>query len=181
MGKVYVSQPNAANCTKTSTVQRFSILFSRSKSLLQFTFLLLLGSLLVANTVSAQTATVQTDLLDYPPGATAIITGTGWTAGETVNLQVLHVDGNPLGTDPQHHQPFTTVADATGNISSSWFVPNDGDAVGARGSCSHRRVHAGPGLPQGHHAVGGARRVHDGDPGIYLRVERVPDCQPTVQ
>ena len=76
-------------------------------------------------------ATIQTDLLDYPPGSTAIITGSGFQPGETVTLQVVHVDGDSLGTDPQYHQPFTTVADASGNISSSWWVPNDGDALGA--------------------------------------------------
>ncbi|CAN5255421.1 hypothetical protein BH11BAC5_BH11BAC5_20270 [soil metagenome] len=76
-------------------------------------------------------ATIKTDLLDYPPGSTAIITGTGFQPGETVTLQVLHVDGDSLGTDSQYHQPFTTIADGSGNISSSWWVPDDGDALGA--------------------------------------------------
>ena len=76
-------------------------------------------------------ATIQTDLLDYPPGSTAIITGTGFQPGEIVTLQVVHVDGDSLGTDPQYHQPFTAVADDSGNVASTWFVPNDGDALGA--------------------------------------------------
>jgi hypothetical protein len=76
-------------------------------------------------------ATIKTDLLDYPPGSTAIITGTGFQPGETVTMQVVHVDGDSLGTDPSYHQPFTAIADGSGNISSSWFVPNDGDALGA--------------------------------------------------
>lgn len=76
-------------------------------------------------------ATIQTDLLDYPPGSTAIITGTGFQPGETVTLQVLHTVGDSLGTDPQYHQPFTAIADGSGNITSTWWVPNDADALGA--------------------------------------------------
>ncbi|MDN3656661.1 hypothetical protein QWZ08_13535, partial [Ferruginibacter paludis] len=76
-------------------------------------------------------ATIKTDLLDYPPGSTAIITGTGFQPGETVTLQVIHVGDDPLGTDAAYHQPFTTVADNSGNVSSSWDVPTDGDALGA--------------------------------------------------
>ena len=76
-------------------------------------------------------ATIKTDLLDYPPGSTAIITGTGFQQGETVTMQETHTVGDSLGTDPQYHQPFTAIADGSGNISSSWYVPNDGDAAGA--------------------------------------------------
>src|SRR5437868_1316067 len=35
-------------------------------------------------------ATITTDKADYPPGSTAIITGTGWKAGETVDLHVFN-------------------------------------------------------------------------------------------
>ena len=83
------------------------------------------------NAQGQATPTIKTDLLDYPPGSTAIITGTGFQPNETVTLQVLHVDGDSLGTDPQYHQPFTAIADGDGNVSSTWFVPNDGDALGA--------------------------------------------------
>ena len=81
--------------------------------------------------VSAQKVT--TDKLDYPPGSTAIITGTGFQAGETITLLVEHVGGEPVGTDPQYHQPWTIVADSLGNIGSSWYVPTvaEGDALGA--------------------------------------------------
>ena len=129
MNCVYQNQENTTTFPKCLQT-KISTLFTRGKALLQFAFLLVISSLLLANGASAQ-ATVKTDLLDYPPGATAILTGTGWQPGETVTLQVLHVDGNPLGADPQYHQPFTTVADASGNITSSWLVPNDGDALGA--------------------------------------------------
>ena len=84
MGNVYVSQPNAANCTKT-TALRISNLFSQGKSFLQFTFLLILSSLLVANSVSAQ-ATITTDKLDYLPGEVAHISGNGWVNDQNVNV-----------------------------------------------------------------------------------------------
>ena len=92
---------------------------------------MLFFSLSAFNAQGQATPTIKTDLLDYPPGSTAIITGTGFQPGETVTLQVLHVDGDSLGTDPQYHQPFTAIADGDGNVSFTWFVPNDGDALGA--------------------------------------------------
>jgi hypothetical protein len=80
---------------------------------------------------SSDTATVRTDLQDYPPGATVYITGTGFAAGEEVGLQVVHVGSDPDGTDPEHHQLWHTTADGNGNISSTWTVPVEGDALGA--------------------------------------------------
>ena len=100
-------------------------LFLRS---LLFTFF---AVTLCSVTAVSQTATIKTDQLDYPPGSTAIITGTGWQPGETVTLQVLHEGDDGFGTDEQYHQPFTTIADASGNVSSTWWVPDDGDALGA--------------------------------------------------
>src|SRR5437764_110863 len=44
-------------------------------------------------------ASVWTDKLDYAPGSTAILTGSGFQFGETVNLQVLHTDGTPSPGD----------------------------------------------------------------------------------
>lgn len=78
-------------------------------------------------------ATVSTDLLDYPPGATAIITGSGFQAGETVTLLVVHTGDNPLGTDEEYHQPWTVLADGSGNIETSYYIPTveEGDALGA--------------------------------------------------
>jgi hypothetical protein len=76
------------------------------------------------------TATITTDLEDYPPGATVIITGSGFQAGETVILQVIHVGEDP-GLDPDSHQPWSVFADGEGNVVSSWYVPTDGDALGA--------------------------------------------------
>ncbi|MGN6532044.1 MAG: T9SS type A sorting domain-containing protein [Ginsengibacter sp.] len=81
--------------------------------------------------VFSQSATIQTDHLDYPPGSTVIITGTGWLAGETVTLQVLHVGETGDNATSGAHAPFTAIADDNGNVSSSWTVPYDEDELGA--------------------------------------------------
>src|SRR5439155_6369053 len=67
----------------------------------------------------------------YPPGATVTITGTGFTPGETVTLQVLHLDTNGDNDTSAAHQPWTVTADASGNISTTWLVPPDQDELGA--------------------------------------------------
>ncbi|RNI36963.1 hypothetical protein EFY79_09410, partial [Hanamia caeni] len=79
----------------------------------------------------SQTATINTDQLDYPPGSTVIITGTGWQPGETVTLQVLHEGETGDNAISGAHAPFTAVADASGNVSSTWVVPLDEDELGA--------------------------------------------------
>src|SRR5439155_12535372 len=73
-------------------------------------------------------AVVQTDKTDYAPGETAIITGSGFQAGETVTLQVVHTDGTAEGGSG--HAPWAVVADAGGGISAEWFV-NPDDSVGS--------------------------------------------------
>jgi hypothetical protein len=79
----------------------------------------------------SQSATIGTDQADYAPGSTAIITGSGFTPGETVTLQVLHdPTGGDDATSPAH-QPWTVIADASGNVSSSWVVPLNEDELGA--------------------------------------------------
>ncbi|MFE3867087.1 MBG domain-containing protein [Flavobacterium sp. LS2P90] len=96
------------------------------------TLVFLITNLFFASVAFGQ-ATVSTDLLDYPPGSTAIITGSGFQAGETVILLVEHVGEEPMGTDPQYHQPWIVVANSIGNIATSWYVPTveEGDALGA--------------------------------------------------
>jgi hypothetical protein len=63
---------------------------------------------------------VATDQTDYAPGSTALITGSGFQPGDTINLQVVHTDGNPDVSPP--NDPWTITADDSGNISSSWYV-----------------------------------------------------------
>ena len=99
----------------------------RLRSLLLTLFAITLSSV----TAFSQIATIATDALDYPPGSTAIITGSGWQPGETVTLQVLHdPTGGDDATSPAH-QPWTVVADASGNVSSTWYVPSDADELSA--------------------------------------------------
>ena len=57
------------------------------------------------NTLVSLEPSVTTDQLDYPPGSTAIIYGTGFQPGEEVELHVHHADGDLFGTDPENHQP----------------------------------------------------------------------------
>jgi hypothetical protein len=75
---------------------------------------------------ASATATVSTDRYDYAPGATAVISGSGFAPGETVALQVVHADGRP-NTDASH-TPWTVTADAAGNFQTTWTV-DDVDAV----------------------------------------------------
>ena len=65
---------------------------------------------------------VQTDKLDYSPGQTATITGSGFQAGETVDMQVVNTStGLPSGNPPT----WTATADAQGNIQTSWTCTSD--------------------------------------------------------
>ena len=73
-------------------------------------------------------AEVTTDQLDYSPGATAIISGSGFGSGETVVLQVLHADGTEsTGAD---HDPWSVAADVEGAFTTSWHVCED-DCLGS--------------------------------------------------
>src|SRR6185369_15539285 len=90
--------------------------------------MMLLAFLFSAN-INAQTVT--TDHLDYNPGGTVTIYGSGWTPGETVTLRVTHdPPGGDDATSPDH-QPWDVVADANGNFLSHWHVPGDQDELGA--------------------------------------------------
>ncbi|HEY1871382.1 MAG TPA: hypothetical protein VGG71_10000, partial [Chitinophagaceae bacterium] len=101
------------------------------KAILRSLYLTLFGLTLLSVTAFSQTATISTDQADYAPGSTAIISGSGFQAGETVTLQVLHypTGGDDL-TSPSH-QPWTVTADASGNVSATWLVPGDQDELGA--------------------------------------------------
>src|SRR5262245_44479857 len=78
----------------------------------------------------APSATVLTDKPDYAFGATAHISGSGFTPGETVQLQVTHAPGTPGSNLDAQNQPWTVTADTSGQIGSQWQV-NDPDALGA--------------------------------------------------
>ncbi len=92
-----------------------------------------LSSLTVLN---SSNATVTTDKLDYQPGQTAVISGTGWQAGETVNI-ILH-------EDPHTHteRRLTTTADENGDFTANYLVEAHDFGVtfiaGAKGVSSGR-------------------------------------------
>src|SRR4030095_569860 len=71
-------------------------------------------------------AVVYTDRPNYFPGETAEITGSGFSPGEVVTLQVLHTDGTAEGGEG--HEPWTFFADSNGNFTSFWFVHPDDSA-----------------------------------------------------
>jgi hypothetical protein len=64
-------------------------------------------------TVDASAATVTTDQLDYSPGTTVVITGSGWEPGETIVL-VLHEEPQ---LDPD--LLLTAVADDNGDFTNT--------------------------------------------------------------
>src|SRR5262249_21371550 len=84
-------------------------------------------------------ASVSSDLLDYPPGQIAIITGRGFQPGENVTLtfhEYPHVDTAELHT-------FTVQADAQGNFTFNGYAPEAADLgityiLGAKGESSGR-------------------------------------------
>jgi hypothetical protein len=86
--------------------------------------------------LNSSAATVTTDKLDYSPGQTAIISGTGWQGGETVNI-ILH-------EDPHTHteRRLTATANSDGNFQINYLVEAHDFGVtfivGAKGSSSGR-------------------------------------------
>ncbi|HMI31527.1 MAG TPA: HYR domain-containing protein, partial [Candidatus Limnocylindrales bacterium] len=80
-----------------------------------FAVFLCVNSLIGVSFAAAQ-ATVQTDKADYYPGETAIVTGSGWTPGETVSLT--------FDESPAQHPPVvqSAVADASGDIRNEYLL-----------------------------------------------------------
>src|SRR5439155_22489482 len=70
-------------------------------------------------------ATVKTDMPDYAPAETVIVTGAGWQPGESVSLLLQEV--------PKTHddRTLTAIADEAGNILNTEFQSEDHD-VGVR-------------------------------------------------
>jgi hypothetical protein len=66
-------------------------------------------------------ATIKTDRQDYPPGQRAIITGSGWQAGEDVALV--------FQEDPAVHDDYTLIvkADTQGNVYYDQWAPEEHD------------------------------------------------------
>ncbi len=82
----------------------------------------------IAAANASPAAQVWTSRPDYAPGEIVPIHGSGFAAGESVDLQVVHADGVP--NSDASHTPWTVAADASGAISSDWTVDTV-DAVGS--------------------------------------------------
>jgi len=96
-----------------------------------FSFTALLFFAFVLPGLAFSQATVATDKLDYPPGDTVLISGTGFSPMEEITLLVTHMDSGLVITDSVIHEPWQVFADADGNFFSSWIIPLDGDEAGA--------------------------------------------------
>ncbi|MGZ4044446.1 MAG: MBG domain-containing protein, partial [Bacteroidia bacterium] len=82
----------------------------------------------IQTNLDAQTLT--TDKPDYPPGDTAIITGTGFQPGEIVTMQVLHAVADSIPDTGQDHFQWYVAVDSLGNFTTKWHVCED-DCLGA--------------------------------------------------
>src|SRR5437016_5325484 len=76
------------------------------------------------------TASVWTDQADYAFDSTALIGGSGFAAGEPVNLQVVNANGTSGSNGYPQNQPWQVQADGTGSLNATWLV-DEPDAVGA--------------------------------------------------
>jgi hypothetical protein len=96
----------------------YSFFTIKTHSELQKTFsmLLLIIFALGAFISDLNGQTVTTNKVDYSPGETVIITGSGWAAYEVLDLVITE--------DPVIHDPhvFTSVADGSGNFTNTEFV-----------------------------------------------------------
>src|ERR1035437_4942584 len=126
---------DSANAGSFSFIQNTTLKLSAfMKTLLRKSkFLVIALGLILTSFVSAfaQTATITTDKLDYPPGSVVTITGTGFQHEEPVKLQVLHFDINGDNDTSAAHKPWVVNADINGNVSATWTVPLDQDELGA--------------------------------------------------
>src|SRR5947209_11431894 len=78
-----------------------------------------------AQSEAPNSATLTTDQEDYQPYTYVYITGAGFTPGETVNMIVVQLSPNPAS-----YQPWDVVADANGNVETSWYIFSE-DLIGA--------------------------------------------------
>src|SRR5215212_7364823 len=98
----------------------------RSKATLLFIVcaaLLALGGTAMAITAdtsgnTAPTPTIQSDKADYAPGELVTLTGSGWQAGESVNIVVNDDVGQTWNRN------VNVTADASGNITDQFNLPD---------------------------------------------------------
>ena len=78
----------------------------------------------LSNPAALTAPTVTTDLKDYAPGSTAIITASGFAAGSTVKLEVDHV--TDAGADSVWGTPDDVLNTNTGEGHDPWYVTDGG-------------------------------------------------------
>src|SRR4029077_9368330 len=78
-----------------------------------------------ANSESPNSATLTTDLQDYPPYSYVYITGDGFTPNETVDMLVVEL--LPI---QQSFEPWWVTADENGHFETSWYIFTD-ELIGA--------------------------------------------------
>ncbi len=86
--------------------------------------IVLLSVLLIGSVSFAQEVTLDQADLDYAPGETVYITGTGWEPGEEISLMVINETYEYLNYTDRYAEWFVT-ADENGNFTSSWNVTED--------------------------------------------------------
>ncbi|WP_319502998.1 hypothetical protein [uncultured Draconibacterium sp.] len=87
--------------------------------------LLMMGILLLAaNAGFGQTLSLDQADLDYAPGETVYITGTGWHANEVVSLLIMNETRPELNETPHYAEWFET-ADEDGNFYTLWDVTDE--------------------------------------------------------
>src|SRR5215210_6336620 len=69
-------------------------------------------------TTASSTPTVTSDKADYAPGELVTLTGSGWQAGESVNIKVNDDAGQTWNRN------VNVTADASGNVSDSFNLPD---------------------------------------------------------
>ncbi|MCK4656957.1 MAG: hypothetical protein KAT85_07975, partial [candidate division Zixibacteria bacterium] len=82
----------------------------------QALMLLLAVGLAVVSAPQAFAATIETDTTYYAPGDTVAITGTGYSAFETITIEVTSI----LGLGPE--DTWDVTADATGTVETSYYL-----------------------------------------------------------
>ncbi|MBA4277656.1 HYR domain-containing protein, partial [Flavobacterium sp.] len=92
-----------------------------------FAIVVVIANLFFSMAAFAQEPTVTLDQadLDYAPGETVYITGTGWKPGEIVTLEVANLTNPDVdcgAVTPEPHVLWTTIADEAGNFTASWYV-----------------------------------------------------------
>src|SRR5690349_2334419 len=78
--------------------------------------------------MAAAQAALQVDKADYYPGEAALLSGSGFAAGEEVALQVRHNDATP--DSGEAHASWSVTADETGSFTTYWLVCGD-DCLGS--------------------------------------------------